>query len=435
MNFFHIVSVLIVLSAAFGYINYRFLRLPHTIGMMLIALITSLGLVGLGYLNIGFKQEITKAIKGIDFSYVLLNVMLSFLLFAGAINVNSKKLLESKYPVMVFATLGVITSTFIVGTIFYYFMALINTRIDYIYCLLFGALISPTDPIAVLGIMKEAGIPKSLEVKITGESLFNDGVAVVIFLSLYQVAKIGIENLSAIDVGLLFLREAGGGLILGFALGYAGFYLLKSIDNYKVEVIITFAVVTGGYSLAEILQVSGPLSMVVAGIITGNRGRQLAMSDTTQSYVDKFWEMTDEILNALLFMLIGFEFLVIDLKPFYLLIGLFGIVVILFARFVSVGIPVQAMKHTFTKHSILILTWGGLRGGISVALALSLQSDMNRSFFVAVTYVIVLFSIGVQGLTIGKLVKRLKFEVEEEEKEQKEERKQEEKREEESEEK
>ena len=422
MNFFHVVSVLIVLSAAFGYINYRFLRLPHTIGMMLIALITSLGLVGLGYLNIGFKQEVAKAIKGIDFSYILLNVMLSFLLFAGAINVNSKKLLESKYPVMIFATLGVITSTFIVGTIFYYFMGLINIRINYIYCLLFGALISPTDPIAVLGILKEAGIPKSLEVKITGESLFNDGVAVVIFLSLYQVAKIGIENLSAIDVGLLFLREAAGGILLGFALGYAGFYLLKSIDNYKVEVVITLAIVTGGYSLAELLQVSGPLSMVVAGIITGNRGRRYAMSDTTQSYVDKFWEMTDEILNALLFMLIGFEFLVIDLKPFYLLLGLFGVVVILFARFISVGIPVQAMKHTFTKHSILILTWGGLRGGISVALALSLQSDMSRSFFVAVTYVIVLFSIGVQGLTIGKLVKRLKFEVEEEEEEQKEEK-------------
>ncbi len=418
MNFFHVLSVLIVLSAAFGYINYRFLRLPHTIGMMLIALITSLGLIGLGYLNIGFKEAVSKAINGIDFSYILLNVMLSFLLFAGAINVNSKKLLESKYPVMIFATLGVLTSTFIVGTIFYYFMRLINTPVDYIYCLLFGALISPTDPIAVLGILKEAGIPKTLEVKITGESLFNDGVAVVIYLSLYQVAKIGIENLSAIDVGLLFLREAAGGIVLGFALGYAGFYLLKSIDNYKVEVVITLAIVTGGYSLAEILQVSGPLSMVVAGIITGNRGRRYAMSDTTQSYVDKFWEMTDEILNALLFMLIGFEFLVIDLKPFYLLIGLFGIFVVLFARFVSVGIPVQAMKHTFTKHSILILTWGGLRGGISVALALSLQSDMNRSFFVAVTYVIVLFSIGVQGLTIGKLVKRLKFEVEEEEEQQ-----------------
>lgn len=415
MRFFHVLSVLIVLSASFGYINYRFLRLPHTVGMMLIALITSLGLIGLGYLNIGFKEEITKTIQGLDFSAILLNVMLSFLLFAGAINVNSGKLLESKYPVMIFATLGVIMSTFIVGTVFYYSMELLNIHVDYIYCLLFGALISPTDPIAVLGILKEAGIPKSLEVKITGESLFNDGVAVVIFLSLYQIAKIGIANLSAVDIGLLFLREAIGGILLGFALGYTGFYLLKSIDNYKVEVVITLAVVTGGYSLAEILQVSGPLSMVVAGIITGNRGRRYAMSDTTQSYVDKFWEMTDEILNALLFMLIGFEFLVIDLKPIYLLIGLLGVAVILFARFVSVGIPVQLMKYTFTKHSILILTWGGLRGGISVALALSLQSDMHKSFFVAVTYVIVLFSIGVQGLTIGKLVKRLKFEVEEEE--------------------
>ncbi len=289
-------------------------------------------------------------------------------------------------------------------------MKIIGQPFDYINCLLFGALISPTDPIAVLGILKEAGIPKSLEIKITGESLFNDGVAVVIFTSIYQLAKIGIENLKVMDVVFLFLREAEGGLLLGLLIGYAGYILLKSIDNYKVEVLITISIVTGGYSLAELLHVSGPLAMVAAGIITGNAGRKYAMSNTTQNYIDKFWEMIDEILNSLLFILIGFEILVIEANP-YFLIGLFAIAALLVARFVSVGIPIALMKfkREFVKHSIWILTWGGLRGGISVALALSLQDSMYKSIIVSITYIIVLFSIIVQELTIGKLVKKLKL--------------------------
>lgn len=410
MELYHAFSILIVLSAVYGYINHRYLKLPFTVGMMVIALISSLLIVGLGNISPGFKKDAVDTIQGIDFSQILLNVMLSFLLFAGAINVNLASLRKEKYPVIIFATLGVIISTFIFGTLIYYFMIIIGRPVEYIYTLLFGALISPTDPVAVLGILKEAGIPKSLEIKITGESLFNDGVAVVIFASVYQVAKIGIENLKAFDVVLLFLREAGGGILLGLLIGYAGYILLKSIDNYKVEVLITIALVTGGYSFAELLHVSGPLAMVAAGIITGNAGKKYAMSDTTQNYIDKFWEMVDEILNALLFILIGFEILVIKINP-YFLIGLFAIVVLLIARFISVGIPIALLKfkREFVKHSIWILTWGGLRGGISVALALSLQDNMYKSFIVPITYIIVLFSIIVQGLTIGKLVKKLRI--------------------------
>ncbi len=424
MDFYHVFTVLIIISAAYGYINHRYFHLPYTIGMMILALVTSMFVVGIGYINPSFKETATQAVQGVDFSQILLKVMLSFLLFASAININVEHLLKEKYPVIIFATIGVLTSTFLVGTIVFYLMQLVGKPIEYIYCLLFGALISPTDPIAVVGILKEAGIPKSLEIKITGESLFNDGVAVVIFLTIYQIAKIGIENLNAVDIGLLFLREAGGGILLGFALGYTGYFLLKSIDNYKVEVMITIAIVAGGYSLAEILSTSGPLAMVVAGIITGNAGRQYAMSDTTQTYIDKFWEMIDEILNSLLFILIGFEVLVVEISP-YLILGLLMILVVLFSRFISVGIPASVfkIKRTFTRHSILILTWGGLRGGISVALALSLQNDMHKNFILSVTYIIVLFSIIVQGLTIGKLVNRLKFDVESEEQEAKQEEK------------
>jgi Na+:H+ antiporter len=412
MELYHAFAILIVLSAAYAYINYRYLKLPFTIGMMIIALVSSLLIIAIGNISPEFKKQAVNTIQSINFSQILLNVMLSFLLFAGAINIDFASLRKERYPVIIFATLGVITSTLIVGTLIYYFMEFIGEPIEYLYTLLFGALISPTDPVAVLGILKDAGIPKSLEIKITGESLFNDGVAVVVFTSIYQVAKIGLENLNALDVIFLFLREAGGGILLGILIGYAGYILLKSIDNYKVEVLITIAIVTGGYSFAELLKISGPLAMVAAGIITGNAGKKYAMSDTTQSDIEKFWEMIDEILNALLFILIGFEILVINISP-YLLIGLFAIFVVIIARFVSVGIPITLLrfKRGFIKHSIWILTWGGLRGGISVALALSLQDNMYKSLIVSITYIIVLFSIIVQGLTISKLVKKLKLQA------------------------
>jgi CPA1 family monovalent cation:H+ antiporter len=413
MELYHAFAILIVLSAAYGYINFRFLHLPFTIGMMVIALVSSLIVIGIGYVSPGFKDSAVDAVQNIDFSQILLNVMLSFLLFAGAINIEASRLRNERYPVMVFATLGVITSTFLVGSMLYFFMKIIDHPLNYIYCLLFGALISPTDPIAVLGILKSAGIPKSLEIKITGESLFNDGVAVVVFTSLFQIASSGFQNFKTIDIIILFLREAAGGIALGLALGYAAYLLLKSIDNYKVEGLITLALVSGGYSLAELLQVSGPLAMVAAGIITGSAGRKYAMSETTQSYINKFWEMIDEILNALLFILIGFEILVIQINP-YLWVGLFTIAAVLTGRFISVGLPITLLrfKRGFIKNSIWILTWGGLRGGISVALALSLHKSMHRDFIVSITYIVVLFSIIVQGLTIGRLVKKLKLKEE-----------------------
>lgn len=310
---------------------------------------------------------------------------------------------------MTFATIGTILSTFIVGGLMFLIFKLFHLPIRFIYCLLFGALISPTDPIAVLGILRKAKIPPSLELKISGESLFNDGVAVVIFITILEIAVGGTVDLSFADVALLFLKEAGGGLLLGALIGFIGYRALRSVDNYQVEVLITLAVVMGGYALADVLRVSGPLAMVVAGIITGNMGKETAMSDITRDYVGKFWEVIDEILNAILFLLIGFEMLVIKWTPQLFLIGSITILIVLLARWVSVAIPVFFLqfKNTFEKNALPILTWGGLRGGISVALALSLPKEMFNEEFAAITYIVVVFSIIVQGLTIGKLARKL----------------------------
>lgn len=336
-------------------------------------------------------------------------MMLSFLLFAGAIHINSNELKQERLPVLAFATLGTVLSTFIVGGLMYMLFSILDRPIDIIYCLLFGALISPTDPIAVLGILKKAKIPRTLEMKISGESLFNDGVGVVIFLTLLEIAHAGIDQVSGTDIIMLFVKEAGGGILYGAILGYVGFLLLKSIDNYKVEVLITLAIVMGGYTLANAMHISGPLAMVVAGIITGNQGRELGMSDVTRDYLGKFWELIDETMNAVLFLLIGLEMLVVDIDNRVLILGGLSIVVVLFARWLAVVFPVFLLKRwvNFERHAIAMLTWGGLRGGISVALALSLPVDMFRNEFVSLTYIIVIFSIVAQGLTIGKLAKRV----------------------------
>jgi CPA1 family monovalent cation:H+ antiporter len=289
----------------------------------------------------------------------------------------------------------------------YYLLHLLGHGIDFIYCLLFGALISPTDPIAVLGILKQANIPQSLEMKITGESLFNDGVGVVIFLALLEISKVGLDNISGVDITMLFVKEAGGGLIFGALLGYVGFYMLKSIDNYQVEVMITLAIVMGGYTLANALHISGPLAMVIAGIITGNKGKQEGMSDITRDYLGKFWELTDEILNAVLFLLIGLEMLIVSFDNMILLTGLICIFIVLLSRWIAVLVPITILRRfiPFEKNAVTMLTWGGLRGGISVALALSLPEQMHRSELVSITYIIVIFSIVVQGLTVGKIAK------------------------------
>ena len=404
-----IFTLLIVFTALFGYLNHRFIKLPSTIGIMVISLVCSIALVLSGSFFPVVWNEVTNIIESIDFETLLMEVLLSFLLFAGAIHVDLGKLKKHAVPIITFATAGVILSTVIVGTLIYFLFKLFHFEIGFIYCLLFGALISPTDPIAVMGILKSAKIPESLEIKIAGESLFNDGVGVVVFLSLMEIARLGIENLSGGQIGWLFLKEAGGGILWGWILGYVAFYLLKSIDQYKVEVIITLAVVMGGYALANAIHISGPLAMVVAGIMVGNKGKQLAMSDITRDYLGKFWELVDEILNALLFMLIGFEMLVISFRSELLWIGLATVAIVLLARLISVSVPIffLSFRRTFENNTIAILTWGGLRGGISVALALSLPANMFREEFLTITYVVVIFSIIVQGLTIGKVAKKL----------------------------
>ena len=408
-NIYEIITFLVVLTATFSYINVRFIKLPTTIGIMLISLVCSLLIIWLGKYFPSVSSHITSLINSVDFETILMRAMLSFLLFAGAIHIDIQKLRKEIVPIITYSTIGVLISTAFIGTAMYFIFRIFNMEVTFIYCLLFGALISPTDPIAVLGILKQARIPPSLEIKISGESLFNDGVGVVVFISLLDIALMGGENHGVVQTGLLFLKEAGGGIAWGLMLGYGGYYLLKSIDHYQAEVLITIAVVMGGYLLASHLHVSGPLAMVVAGIIIGNKGEREAMSETTKDYLNKFWELIDEMLNALLFLLIGFEMIILSFDSRVILIGLMAIVVSLTGRYISVFIPTLFMsfKKTFERHMCPILTWGGLRGGISVALALSLPRGEFRSILVSITYIVVVFSILVQGLTIGKLAKKL----------------------------
>ncbi|MFQ5994293.1 MAG: cation:proton antiporter [Acidiferrobacterales bacterium] len=408
MQLLNLAAILVTLSALFSYLNHRYLRLPTTIGVMLIALVLSLCLIALGWVDPRVQAYARTLLLEVDFNKALMLGMLSFLLFAGALHVNISDLARQQWIIGMLASGGMITSTAIVGVLSWWFLGAIGIEIPFIYCVLFGALISPTDPIAVLGILKSAGVPKSLETKIAGESLFNDGVAVVLFIVLFRMAVGGAEITTAGVVGL-FLLEALGGVAFGLAIGYIAYRMLATVDNYQVEILITLALVMGGYALAHAIHVSGPIAIVIAGLVIGNRGRRLAMSARTREHLDTFWELIDEILNAVLFVLIGLEVLVLAFTQQYLLAGLVAIPTVLLARFVSVGVPVQIRRHwrEFSPHVVKILTWGGLRGGISVALALSLPQGAERDVILAMTYVIVVFSIAVQGLTIGKLVKRV----------------------------
>jgi CPA1 family monovalent cation:H+ antiporter len=403
-----ILTIIIVLAAIFAYINHRLIKWPPTIGIMALSLISSIFLATLGSKSL-ISDKVLSLANSIDFQNLLMNFMLSFLLFAGAIHIDAAKLKKERWPILVLATLGIFISTFLVGGITWYLFKLFSLPIPFIYCLLFGALISPTDPIAVLAILKAAKIPASLELKISGESLFNDGVAVVFFITIAEVARNGGGDFSFLDTGKLFLQEAVGGLVFGAVLGYIGYWALRSIDDYKVEVLVTVALVMGGYYLAGVIHVSGPLAMVVAGIITGNKVKDGAMSDVSRDYLDKFWELIDEILNAILFMLIGLEMLIIKINSTILIIGAISILTTLLVRWISVAFPVLLLRYKikFEKNVVIMLTWGGLRGGLSVAMALSLSTNMYRDEFVLITYMIVVFSIIVQGLTIGKLAEKL----------------------------
>ena len=409
MSLFAIISTLIVISALFGYLNVRFLKLPTTIGLMVITIVFTLLVLATSMFNDTLLEQEKLFISQIDFEIVLLDVMLSFLLFAGALHTNFQQLKVQRKPILAFATFSTLTSTFLVGCFSYFILKFLNFEVEIIYCLLFGALISPTDPIAVLGILKQVGAPKKLETKIVGESLFNDGVGVVVFLTIYQIAKGGGE-ITFGHVAEMFLVEVVGGITLGLLLGWITYRLLKSIDDYDVEVIITIATVMGGTVLAQYFHLSAPLAMVTAGLIVGtDTVRDTSMSEVTEQYVDKFWELLDILLNTVLFVLIGMEILILTFNNQYILAGLILVPTLLFARYLSLMIPIKlyAKKLDFVPKTNLIMTWGGLRGGISIALALSLTTEMHRDLFLVITYIIVVFSIIVQGLTVGKLIKKL----------------------------
>jgi len=408
MDYFGIASVLIVISALFGYINVRFLKLPITIGLMLITIVFTLIAVVIGQFDDTILQTERDFISNINFGTLLLDVMLSFLLFAGALHTNFDQLKIQRWPILVFATLGVLTSTLLVGAIMYPLLTGMGFEVSFIHCLLFGALISPTDPIAVLGILKKVGAPKKLETKIVGESLFNDGVGVVIFLTIYAIAKKPDAAIEFSEIATLFIQEVGGGILLGGLLGWIAYRLMKSIDNYEVEVIITLAAVMGGTLLAHKLHLSAPLAMVTAGLIVGkDTVRETTMSEVTEAYVDKFWELIDVLLNTILFVMIGMEMLVLTLEMNYFYAGLIAIPIILACRYISLFLPVKlfAKRLEFVPKTTLIMTWGGLRGGISIALALSLTADMSKDLFLVITYIVVIVSIVGQGLTVGPVIK------------------------------
>lgn len=406
MELFNIIAILITLSSLFGYVNYRFIRLPTTIGLMFISILMSLALIILGCLGLGIEQHWMRLIKSIDFNKTLMVGMLSFLLFAGALHVDINELLKQKWRIGIFSTIGVIISTILIGVSTYFILGWIGLNLKLIHCLLFGALISPTDPIAVLSILKKAGAPKSIEVQISGESLFNDGIGVVLFIVLMAMA-VGKPQITFSNALLLFTEETLGGVILGLLLGWIAYGILKSIDNYQVEILVTLSVVAGGYAFASAINLSGPLAIVVAGMLIGNRGRKFAMSEKTRQNLDMFWELVDDILNSILFILIGLELLIIPLSVPYLVAAVVSIPVVILSRFVSIGLPLRllTLKGQYDFRTLKIMTWGGLRGGIAVALALSLPSGFQKDIIITMTYVVVVFSILVQGLTFKYLIK------------------------------
>jgi len=408
MTAFDVLAVLMTITALLAWINYRFVRLPTTIGLMVISLLFSLALVAAGSLGFGIRESLETLLARVDFDDTLLNGMLGAMLFAGALHIDLSDLAEERGMVATLATAGVLISTAVVGGLTWFALGLLHQDVPLIYCLVFGALISPTDPIAVGAILRKIGLPRNLLVAISGESLFNDGVGVVVFLVLLEIAT-GHQAVSGPNVLELLAVEGVGGILYGAAVGYLAYRMLKSVDNYQVEILITLALVTGGYALAHRMHVSGPLAMVVAGLMIGNHGRAFAMSDQTRDRLDAFWELVDEFLNALLFVLIGAEVLVLTFSAPALVAGLVAVPIVLAARWISVALPSLALRpwRRIAAGTVGIMTWSGLRGGISVALALSLPAGPERDLLITMTYVVVVCSIVGQGLTISRAASRL----------------------------
>ncbi|MCS3530098.1 sodium:proton antiporter [Chryseobacterium sp. JUb7] len=416
MELYYSFSALIVLASIFAYLNYRFLKLPSTIGIMVIAIVVSIFLVSFGETILPRTfGHLHNLMSSIDFTEVLMGAMLNFLLFAGGIHININDLKEQLRPVVIFSTLGVVISTFVVGFGMFYLLPFLGINLPFIYCLLFGALISPTDPVAVLSILKQANVSKSLETKVAGESLFNDGMAVVVFSVVLQLA-IGKEvDLGVESIGILLLKEAGGGILLGVILGWITSRLMREVDDYIISVLVTLSVVMGGYLIARQMHISGPLTMVAAGLFMGNFNVKFKMKSITQDYLIKFWELIDEILNAVLFLFIGFELLMIKDLRHFIVPGLVAIVIVLLARVISIWGPTKFMRTTFSPQTVKVLVWGGIRGGVSIALAMSIPKSEYSEIILSITYCVVVFSIIVQGLTIAKVANPKKIAKEEEE--------------------
>ncbi|MES1965350.1 sodium:proton antiporter [Psychrobacter sp. AH5] len=414
LSILEISAIFLSITALLSYVNHRFIGLPTTIGVMVISILLSIFAIFLGFL--GFDQLIdyeVSLLEQLDFTEVLLDGMLSMLLFAGALHINIGDLRRYKLPIGILACIGTIVSAVLIATAIYLMLPLLGFSLPFIWCLLFGALISPTDPIAVMGILASAGAPKSLETVIAGESLFNDGIGVVIFVILLGILTSG-DIPTANYVAHTLAVEAGGGIVFGLGLGAILYYLLKSIDSYQEEVLLNLAGVIGGYALASHWHLSGPLAMVMMGLMVGNRGRALAMSDKTRHYIDLFWELIDEILNAILFVLIGLEIVIIAYSGNLFIAGGLAIVIALAARFIVVGMTTKTFNRQLDLPSGAwkVLTWGGLRGGISVALVLQLPAGAERDILLALTYAVVVFSILVQGLSVGKVAKSIRSEEE-----------------------
>ncbi len=403
-----LISLLLTLTALFAYVNHRVIRLPPTVGTMGSSLLFSLILIALGELGLPFRSWAVSMVSDVDFSQTLLEGMLSFLLFAGALNVNLDSLRNQTAAVAILATAGVLISTFLIGIASWFLFQGLGMKLPLVACLTLGALISPTDPIAVMGLLKQSKAPASLATKIAGESLFNDGVGIVVFVILSRLVMRGGNTFNWQETGWLLLEQVGGGLGIGLLLGGLCFLMLRSVNNYQVEVMLTLALVSGGYQLASALHASGPLAIVAAGLLIGNYGRSLAMSDITRENLDRFWELLDEILNGILFVLIGLEVLLLKLETRFLLAALLMIPVVLASRFVSLGLP-AALLHLLKREGLplTVLTWGGLRGGISIALALALPTGKYHNLLLVTTYGVVAFSILVQATTMPWVLKRL----------------------------
>ncbi len=408
MDLYLLISLLVGICALFAYINARFLKLPPSIGLMLMALIFSILVIVEGNMSAIFHNKVQVIVKSVNFPHILLDIMLGFLLFSGSLHVNFQRLMQQGIAVAVFALLGTALSTFLFGFVIFALFNVFNLHVDLIYCLLFGALISPTDPIAVLGIIKKTNVPKDISIIIEGESLFNDGIGVVFFLTILDIVTIGPANLSIYQTVTLFLREVIGGIGLGLVLGFLVLYFIKKINDYKTIVLISLALVMLCAHLAKLIHVSGPLAVIIIGIMFGTKSHTM-MNETTKDYHDKFWELIDDFLNALLFVLVGLQMVLLPFIANYLLISFIAIIILLACRYVSLRLPMFFLKdkQLFNHKSAIIMTWGGLRGGLSIALTLSLPESAFKEIIVSITFIIVVFSVLVQGLSTEKLVKSL----------------------------